>query len=206
MARGRGDAWARDAAERLAKLPGPVWVAFHHEPEGDGNMAAWTQMQERLGPIVRRHAKNVGFSIIMTGWNTLYSSDRSERLKNVYPNVKVDVLGIDAYDTYKVTRDGRTMTEHTDMAHKYFAPIAKFAKAHNTHWGIAETGYTHAAAADQPNWLRQTVSALQRHGGVGISYFNSSLHSVADWRLTTSLKKRDYRMALDQGYAFKPRS
>ena len=33
MAAGDGDAWARDLATKLAQLPGPVWVAFHHEPE-----------------------------------------------------------------------------------------------------------------------------------------------------------------------------
>ncbi len=49
MAAGEGDAWALDLSRQLARLPGPVWVAFHHEPEGDGNVEDWTAMQTRLG-------------------------------------------------------------------------------------------------------------------------------------------------------------
>ena len=36
MAAGAGDAWAKNLAARFGRLNGPVWLAFHHEPEGDG--------------------------------------------------------------------------------------------------------------------------------------------------------------------------
>ena len=49
------------------QLDGPVWLAFHHEPEGDGDLRAWTAMQARLAPIVRETAPNVAYSIILTG-------------------------------------------------------------------------------------------------------------------------------------------
>ncbi len=67
MRDGRGDGWARALAAKLSQLDGPVWLAFHHEPEGDGDLRAWTGMQARLAPIVRETAPNVAYSIILTG-------------------------------------------------------------------------------------------------------------------------------------------
>ena len=84
MRDGRGDDWTRQLARRMAKLNGPVWLAFHHEPEGDGDLRAWTQMQQRLAPIVRRIAPNVAYSIILTGWNQLYGN-RAVRLDKIWP-------------------------------------------------------------------------------------------------------------------------
>ena len=75
MAAGKGDAWIRDLATKLSKLNGPVWLAFHHEPEGDGDIKQWTAMQARLAPIVRSTAPNVAYSIVLTGWHQLYGDD-----------------------------------------------------------------------------------------------------------------------------------
>ena len=36
MAAGKGDAWAKAIYAKLDALNFEVWVAFHHEPEGDG--------------------------------------------------------------------------------------------------------------------------------------------------------------------------
>ena len=74
MAAGKGDAWTKDLAVKLGKLDGPVWLAFHHEPEGDGDITQWTAMQARLAPIVRANASNVAYTIVVTGWNQLYGS------------------------------------------------------------------------------------------------------------------------------------
>ena len=40
-----------DIATKLSKLNGPVWIAFHHEPENDGDITLWTKMQARLAQV-----------------------------------------------------------------------------------------------------------------------------------------------------------
>jgi hypothetical protein len=42
MVAGKGDAWAKDIALKLKAVDGPVWVAFHHEPENDGDITQST--------------------------------------------------------------------------------------------------------------------------------------------------------------------
>ena len=74
MAAGKGDAWATDLAAKLNKLDGPVWLAFHHEPEGDGDIKQWTAMQAHLAPIVRAAAPNVAYTIVVTGYHQFYGS------------------------------------------------------------------------------------------------------------------------------------
>ena len=69
MAAGDGDAWARDLAQQLGGLSGPVWVAVHHEPENDaGDMQDWKRMQQHLAPIFRA-SPNVAFTVIFMGYH-----------------------------------------------------------------------------------------------------------------------------------------
>lgn len=195
MAAGRGDAWARSLAERLNTLPGPVWVAFHHEPEGDGDITQWTKMQERLGPIVRKTAANVGFSVILTGWDELYG-DPQFRLGRIWPDTKVDVAGFDVYNRYLVTSNGSTLTNAPDMQKRYFQPLSAWAKANHVRWGLAETGYSHPASERQPHWIEQTYRQVRAANGLAMAYFDSTLHSIARWDISTPTKKADFADAL----------
>ncbi|MCW2814733.1 MAG: hypothetical protein JWN84_2188, partial [Nocardioides sp.] len=127
MTAGRGDAWVRDLARRLAALPGPVWVAFHHEPEGDGDITAWRTMQERLAPIVRATAPNVAYTVIVTGWNQFYGAAQYS-LSRIWPRgVEIDVAGFDLYNEYGVTKDGRTSYKWPDFDTEYYAKIQTWA-------------------------------------------------------------------------------
>jgi hypothetical protein len=102
MAAGKGDAWVRGLATKLAALDGPVWLAFHHEPEGDGNIKQWTAMQAHLAPIVRSIAPNVAYSIILTGYHQYYG-DAQYSLESLWPkNTKIDLAGFDIYNQYGV--------------------------------------------------------------------------------------------------------
>jgi hypothetical protein len=195
MAAGGGDAWARSVARRLRSVPGPVWVAFHHEPEGDGSISEWTRMQRRLAPIVRRTAPNVGYTIVLTGWNQLYGPPRF-RLGAVWPTgATIDVVGFDVYDKFGVDKDGQRFTTHTSFVRSYFLPFERFAQSHHTRWAIAETGETDSSAAQDPQWMRRTYLDLVRYHGVALSYFDSGLNSRADWRLTGA-KERAFAEAL----------
>ncbi len=195
MVAGKGDAWAKDLATRLAAVKGPVWVAFHHEPEGDGDIQQWRRMQERLAPIVRNAASNVAFTVVMTGWHQFYG-DKKYSLAEIWPrNVKVDVAGFDIYQQYGVVKDGKTTTKWTDMA-AYFRQIATWARANDVAWGLAETGVTDAAAKARPTEVPATVKLMEDYGAAAYSYFDTTLNSIANWSLTTSIKLDSFGKAL----------
>ncbi|KRC48872.1 MULTISPECIES: cellulase family glycosylhydrolase [unclassified Nocardioides] len=195
MAAGRGDAWAKDIAQRLEALGGPVWVAFHHEPEGDGDIQAWRRMQEHLAPLVRTTAPHVAFTVVVTGWNQFYGAAQY-RLSEIWPRgVKVDVAGFDIYQQYGVTKDGRTTTKWTDFA-DYYGKISTWAKSVGVSWGLGETGVTDAAAAARPAVISDSVDLMRTYGGIAYSYFDTTLNSVANWSLSTAAKRQSFASAL----------
>jgi hypothetical protein len=196
MAAGRGDAWAQDLALRLSKLHGPVWVAFHHEPEGSGgDITQWTAMQQRLAPIVRAAAPNVAYSIILTGWNQFYGSKRYA-LKSLWPrDTTIDLVGFDVYNRYGADTLGRTITERTRFKRHYFGRFEEFAQRHHVAWGLAETGNTDLSAAVEPRFVQHLYNGVRMHGGVAVTYFNSTLNSTAPWRLVGT-KERHFAAEL----------
>src|SRR3954449_8535701 len=185
MADGVGDDWVRLLLARLGALDGPVWLAFHHEPEGDGDITEWVRMQKHLGPIVRSTAPNVAFSLIFTGWHEFYGP-RRYRLSKLWPHVKVDLLGFDIYDKYGAFRNGQMFNNHTDMVGSYFTKIQAFAATHHVKWALAETGHTDLAATDDPDWVARTYHQLRDNGGIAMAYFNTWLNSSASWPLNGS--------------------
>jgi hypothetical protein len=181
MAAGRGDDWTRDLATRLSELDGPVWVAFHHEPEGDGNIAAWKAMQERLAPIVRRVAPNVAYTAILMGWHQV-SGDPRYDLDTIWPDTKIDIAGFDPYNWYgTLRRNGLADRNHADMKKIYFDPISRWADSKGIEWAVAETGYTDLAHELDPMWLPRTLHGLKADHGIALTYFNSPLNSEASW-------------------------
>ena len=196
MAAGKGDAWALDLATKLSKLNGPVWLAFHHEPEGDGVMADWTAMQAHLAPLVRAAAPNVAYSIVLTGWNQLYGPSQYS-LDNLWPkNTTIDLLGVDTYEKLATVKDGKEQTKSTDFENAYFKPFSTWAKAHNVAWGVAETGYNDKASELDPQWMTKTYGLLKQYGGVAFTYFNTGLNSASSWAITTDLKQSQFTAAI----------
>lgn len=183
MTAGRGDAWTRDLTRRLARVDGPVWLAFHHEPEHDGPIGRWVQMQRHLSPIVKRHSDNVAYTIILTGWNMFFDEPR-HRLPRVWPGDKyVDLLGMDMYNDYGAVRHGREGTTMLEPM-RYYRPLSRFARRHDVPWAVAEVGYSDDAAREYPRWIHEAYRDLVSSGGVAMSYFDSSYNSVADWTLS----------------------
>lgn len=199
-----GESWVRGVAARLAALDGPVWVAFHHEPEGDGDIAAWKRMQERFVPVVRETAANVAYTVVLTGYAQFYGSEEY-RLDAMFPDGDVDVAGFDIYNQYGVVRNGELNTEGTDLDEQYFAEISTWAEERGVAWGLAETGYSDLALEEYPGWVQETYDALRRRGGVALAYFDSPLNSKADWTLDDETKREDFRRALESAPQFPPR-
>jgi len=181
MAAGKGDVWAKDLATRLAAVGGPVWVAFHHEPEGDGDMAAWKRMQEHLAPLVRSTAPNVAYTAILMGWHQI-SGEPQYSLATVWPDTKIDIAGFDPYNWYGTMKSsGVVDTKQVDMKKDYFDPISAWAASKGLAWAVAETGYTDAAHAVDPTWLPRTFAGLKADHGIAMSYFNTPLNSASTW-------------------------
>lgn len=189
MAQGQGDEWARDIASRLGDLDGPVWVAFHHEPEKDGDIALWRRTQERLAPIVRSTAPTVAYTVILMGYHQvdqgeLVDGDSPYSLDNLWPATTVDVLGIDPYNYYGVP--GRSPAGPADLTSEYFQPIGAWAERRSIPWAVAETGYTEATSIIRPTWLKETYRGIRANGGIAMAYFNSEpANAVGDWGLYT---------------------
>ncbi|MCR6688022.1 carbohydrate-binding protein CenC [Cellulomonas sp.] len=188
MADGKGDAWAVDLIRQLDEVDGPVWVAFHHEPENDGDIREWVSMQRHLAPLVHRNSDNVAMTMVVTGWHQLYGESQYS-LDNIWPgDGLVDLIGFDIYNQYGVVKDGKTNTKGTDLADSYYPQISAFAKKHGVEWGLGETGFTDRAAQDDPQWLQRTYQQTKAWGGSAIAYFNTPLNSIGSWVITTPSK------------------
>ncbi|HQR27635.1 MAG TPA: carbohydrate binding domain-containing protein, partial [Nocardioides sp.] len=186
MAAGKGTAWSTQLADALATVPGPVWLAVHHEPENDGDMALWTQMQAQIAPIIHARTDNVAYSVIYSGWNTFGGGNNTVATK--WPgDENIDILAIDAYNDYGAVRNGKVGTKVLDLT-TYYAKMAAWATEHGTAWAIGETGQTAVASAVDPTWLDRTYHDMVAMGGAGLSYYDSTANSVADWTLDDPVK------------------
>jgi hypothetical protein len=182
-AAGKADTATRSLAAQLATVPGEVWVAIHHEPEGDGNLSDWVKMQRRLLPILAA-APNVRTSIILTAWDTFDSKNPAYSLDALWPGNMVSILGMDAYNRYGDSK--HYGTGWSEMDH-YYDQIAPAAKRLGVDWAIAETGYTDSAAAKDADWLTRAFDDMAHRSdlpGIGLCYFDSSANSIGSWPLT----------------------
>jgi hypothetical protein len=69
VAAGNADADLRALHTRLAALPCHVFVAIHHEPEGDGTAANWSAMAVHALPILGgASGGNIKVGVIGNGW------------------------------------------------------------------------------------------------------------------------------------------
>jgi hypothetical protein len=194
MAAGKGDAWTTDLADKLAKVNGPVWLAFHHEPEGDGPIQDWKRMQQHLAPIIHAHTNNVAFTVVMIAWADFFGTAEF-KMDSIYPGSQyVDILGMDVYNAYGAKAESKTNLDPM----KYFGVIGAWARQHNVPWAVAETAYTKQAAQDDPNWLQNEYQDLKSQGGLALTYFDSSYNSIADWTLSDSTRAREFSSVLGQ--------
>ena len=188
MAGGMGDAWATDITRQLAVVGGPIWIAFYHEPENNGPIQDWVRMQKRLAPIVHANSNNIAYTVIYSAWNITYGG---YPLSSVFPTgVGVNILGVDIYNQYNVR--GTKM-----MDPMRFIPVFQsWADSHGIRWAIAETGYTAEQSNIDAYWLDTLYNDAVANGAAAVSYFDSSLNSVADWTLDTALKIDSYQRIL----------
>ncbi len=190
MARGDGDEWAKQVAAGVRDLPGPAWVAFHHEPEGDGDVQQWRAAQERVGPILREVAPNAAYTVVLTGWNQFHGPEEFG-LDRLWPHTTVDVAGFDVYDEPELAANSAR-----DRMDDYLHRISAWARQANVSWALAETGYDRSAHGPDQGWITWLGDRVRGHGGVGLVYFNSDVNSRLDWRLDQPQELADFATAL----------
>ncbi|HCJ54899.1 MAG TPA: carbohydrate-binding protein CenC [Glutamicibacter sp.] len=201
MTAGKGDAWAKDLTAKLDALNGPVWIAFHHEPETEQNIADWTAMQKRLSPIVKQNSDNIAFTTILMGYHQLYGENQYS-LENTWPgDGLVDIVAFDVYNYQDTVKKGKVQKASSMDA--YFEHLAAFAEKHNVHWGVAETGLNDTAAKNSPEWMEETYQQIVNRGGVAMSYFNTHLNSSTSWAISDSLKTKQFADVLESSAKMK---
>jgi len=193
MAAGKGDTWSTQLADGLATVDGPVWLAVHHEPEGDGDMALWTQMQAKIAPIIHARTNNVAYTVIYSGWNT-YGAGKDTVATKWPGDANIDILGIDAYNDYGTDRDGDGVLQMKSLdLGPYFAKMASWSQAHGTAFALGETGQTNLASAVDPDWIARSYKQMVSYGGAGFSYYDSSANSVGNWTLDDATKFKSFK-------------
>jgi hypothetical protein len=195
MVAGKGDSWVKDIVTQLDAVNGPVWLAFHHEPEKDeADITRWTKMQERIGPMVRK-SDNVAFTVVLTGYHQIFGATEF-RLDNIWPNTTVDLAGFDIYESYGTLSAGKLKLTAPALRANYFDTISAWAAKKGMEWGLAETGLSDRAATDYPSWMQQTYKELKATNAAAMAYFNTKLNDTATWELSTAAEKADFKAAL----------
>jgi hypothetical protein len=197
MADGAGNAWAADLGDALATVPGPVWLAVHHEPENDGDLDQWTEMQRQIAPIIHARTNNVAYSVIYSSWNT-YANGKDTVATKWPGDQHVDILAVDAYNPYGAIREGKMVTRTLNLE-EYYTKMEAWTRAHGTKaWAIGETGQTPEGAAFDPGWLERSYRDMVAMGGAGFSWFDSSNNSDADWTLDDPIKRNVFKRLLSE--------
>jgi hypothetical protein len=196
-AAGSADAEIEDLAARLETVPHEVWVALSHEPEGDGNLIDWRNMQRRLLAILAG-VPNVKTSIITTGFDTWFSGNQAYSMDNLWPGSMCDIMGTDRYDP-------PTNNQGVDLKVTYDKIAADADRLGASAWAIAETGYTDVQAANDPDWLTRAFDDMKDHPvmpGDGLSYFNSTANSGTNtWPLGSGIKRDKFKACLLRSHA-----
>lgn len=192
MASGKGDAWAKNVASELAKAVSGtrhvIKVTLNHEPENDtgtnaGTTAAgrdnWRGMHQKLAPMFAK--PGVRYGVILMGYPQFFAPGKTLwNLDACVPKTKdVHWVGFDIYEHYAV----QGKYKWTPFEDVYFKPIHAWCQANGKHWTISETGVSAEAFKAKPTWFSDMEALIKKYGGMGLSYFNTNLNSVAGWEM-----------------------
>ena len=203
VASGSGDVWARDLAQQLSTVGGPVWVAIHHEPENDRDesMSDWTAMQRRLSPIFRAHP-NIAFTVILMGYHQFMAPkfDPALSMGSLWPGSQyVDVTGFDPFNFYGTVKyaGGPVNTTFTELK-VYYDKISAWSAANGrAKWAVAETGYTDAAVGKDVRWLSRAYDDMKNAGGIALAYWDCTKKgSPNSFDLTGSAETNEFANVL----------
>jgi hypothetical protein len=187
IARGDADAVIAKQADGLRSLPGPLFLAFHHEPDdvaaaGYGTpadyVAAWRHYRQ---VFIDRGVTNVTWV-----WITTPSVYRAAGVADSYypGDDAVDWIAEDAYNWYGCSA-GKPAVWRTPA--DLIGPLASWAAPHGKPLMLAEWGSVEdpAEPGRKAQWLRDGLAATRTWPQLkAMSYFDAV--GTCDWRLTSS--------------------
>jgi hypothetical protein len=179
VAAGDQDAWLLDRIRALATIKGPVWLALHHEPSGDGAASDWVAMQQHAHKLIKANSTNIALVGILNGWD-FKQKNGNPGAYNMPVGTGVDVMGFDSYNGWSPS-NGKAWQPVADV----LAPGLTIQS-----WGYPTLVGEYGVRTDPDNpgraaqWLRDAYSYAAAHNFVGLSYFNSAQNSPdGSWAL-----------------------
>jgi hypothetical protein len=179
VAAGDQDAWLMDRIRALATIKGPIWLALHHEPSGDGSASDWVAMQQHAHKLIKANSTNIALVGILNGWD-FKKKNGDPAAYNMPVGTGVDVMGFDSYNGWSPS-NGKAWQPVSDV----FSPATTIAS-----WGYPTLVGEYGVRTDPDNpgraaqWLRDAYAYAAAHNFVGLSYFNSAKNSPdGSWAL-----------------------
>lgn len=206
-AAGDNDAWLQDLADRIAAITtGPIWIAFHHEPENDDTNvpADWVAMQRHVMSFFTGAGfEHVCRTSIMAGWQDAlgWGGGLWNWTDAFAGSDRIDMICSNPYNAHG-SDIGTTWYEWID---NFYPSLATAAAAHGVEWGLSEYGITDAsfvlADGAVPNmngpgseWMQRQFDDIKHPSlakpGVAQCYFPYSL-STNTWTYESYPAKRD---------------
>jgi hypothetical protein len=169
----RDNAWLDSVVEPLSDLPGPVFLAIHHEPENDaaqfGSASDFVALQRAALSRAAAAGKNVTVVPILTSWSF------DERSQVDAPAWNVDnapIYGIDVYNPWSID-NGKPWTTFGDR----LALSADDADGRPMLIGEYGCRTDPADPGRAGGWMRDAFASALDADAVAMSYFNSGVGS-----------------------------
>jgi hypothetical protein len=171
IAAGDHDAWIRRQARNLRAAGWRGFIAFHHEPEKDGNAADWKAAFNRVHKIFH----NTGvtrFRWLVTLTAATYSGENGG--PGLWLPAKWDVLGVDGYNrNFCGSSNGWRSFEEV------FGPARRYAKRRSRRLFIQEYGSVESTPGRKAQWIDRARSVLKSWPEVaGVSYNHEATDCV----------------------------
>lgn len=180
VANGSQDTWLLARIRALAAVPGPVWLALHHEPYGDGQPADWVRMQQHARQLIDANSTNITLVGILNGYD-FKARDRNPSAWNHPVGTGVEAMGFDSYNPWSPT-NGKNWQ---DASYVFSPGLVIQSWGYPTfvgEYGVREDPSNPGRAAQ---WMRDAYSYALQNNFVAISYFNSGQNSPdGTWELT----------------------
>ncbi|MBE7162554.1 MAG: hypothetical protein INR72_15050 [Williamsia herbipolensis] len=191
-------------ADTLKTRRGPIFFAYHHEPEASGSSTYGTAANFKAAfrhvvTIFRHHGvHNVRYTWQMTSWSFQTSHTDPRAAWRWYPGDKyVDVVSSDAYNWFTNPPGVGVWQQLASVGN----PTLKFAKAH--HKTVVFGEYGCAASSRRAGWLRAVKKYFIKHRDIIRGAFYFQLSTDYDWRLKTAAEMSAFRSAADDRKYFR---
>lgn len=218
---GNQDSWILPLLADLGALAGPVWISWHHEPDGDseGTKAEFRAMQQYLYPLVNAY-DNLAQLVTVGGYQQ--ATGGSHTWDDYYPGDDYcDGYIFNPYMKYLANQPESYWEQDDGLGSNVSREFAKLddwatAGGHDIMLGVGEYGISAGASATAQGyidptfgevmipgpgseWLQRGFAGAKARGGRwGLLCYWPNFQTN-DWRFTESaITRADMRACLDQ--------